>query len=146
MTEPWSGCHGVCLPALAIDLGRATGEPLLTAAVTVGEVGEPGGEELWHLELDVEAGGELVHAEQRLWRRPDGTLLLRSNRGGALAVDSASSTIVIAGRDDAALAQLLATYGLPLLLHDAPALVVHGSAFEVDGGAVIVCGDPGRGK
>lgn len=144
--QSWPGCHGVRLPGSPIELGRSTGDPVTTASVRIGDAGDPSGDEVWRVELEVEIDGASVLAEQRLWRRPDGTLHVRNNRGGALSVDVAASAIDVDGRDDAVLAQLLATYGLPLLLHDAGVLVVHASAFEVDQAVVLVGGPSGRGK
>lgn len=144
--EPWPGCHGVRLPGASIDVGRSSGDPLATAAVLVGDPGAPAGDELWRVEAEVVLDGCAVHAEQRLWRRPDGTFVVRNNRGGALSVDAAGSSIVVDGSDDAVVAQLLTTYGLPLLLQRTGALVVHASGFELGGAAVLITGPSGRGK
>lgn len=144
--EQWPGCHGVHLPGAPVELGRSSGDPLATATLVVGDPGDAAGDELWRVELDVVVEGRSTHAEQRLWRRPDGTYLVRNNRGGSFSVDPATSSIVVDGPDDAVVAQLVTTYGLPLLLHCSSALVVHASAFELAGAAVLVTGASGRGK
>ena len=145
--ETWSGCHGVRLRSTAgLDLGRAAGVPLADATLERGPVGDPAGEEIWRLALDVETPDGTVHAEQALWRRDDGSLLVRSDRGDGLEVDTDRTSVTVAGRDDAVMAQLVATYGLPLLLHGAPVLVVHAAACALDGRAVLVSGERGRGK
>lgn len=144
--EPWPGCHGVHLPGAPIELGRSSGDPLATATMVVGDPGDVAGDELWRVELDVVVEGRSTHAEQRLWRRPDGSFLVRNNRGGALSVDATGASIVVDGPDDAVVAQLVTTYALPLLHQCTGALVVHASAFELAGSAVLVSGASGRGK
>ncbi len=140
----WAGCHGVRLDGRVepgLDVGRATGEPLLDADVTLGPVDPAAGEELWRLTAEVP-----VRAEQVLRRAPGGALVVESSRGGRLAVDAACRSLVVDAPTGAAGAQLLVTYGLPLLLPGAGALVVHGAAAARDGRAVLVCGPSGRGK
>lgn len=146
-TPCWDGCHGVRLSSTAgLDVGAASGEPLVEAVVERGSAGEPSGTELWRLALDVDGPSGPVRAEQALWRRGDGALLLHSNQGAALSVDPIERSIVVVGSDDSVRAQLVVTYGLPLLLHEVGALVVHGAACALGDRAVLVCGERGRGK
>lgn len=151
MTGPgpgvWAGCHGVRLHATAgLELGRAAGDPLLEGSVTRGALGDPEGEELWRLAADVDTGAGTVHAEQALWRRVDGTVAVRNTEGDGLDVDPSAAAVVVDGRDDAVMAQLVVTYGLPLLLTAPDVVVVHAAACALDGRAVLVCGERGRGK
>lgn len=142
----WPGCHGVQLSRCPIDVGGSSGAPLAAASVELGPAGPASGERLWRVELEVEVEGVPVRAEQELWRRAEGTFHVQSSRGGALTVDAATSTIVLDGSEEAVVAQLLTTYGLPLLLQERGALVLHAAAFAVDGEALLVAGASGRGK
>src|SRR5690349_24160305 len=118
----WRGCHGVRLHGgEALDLGHASGDPLLDAhVIDDGDIAGDG-RELWRrTEMVATAAGPLL-AEQWLSVRADGGYLLRTNRGAALDVDPTSNRITIAGADPGTRSQLLAAYALPLLLHRAPA-------------------------
>lgn len=160
---PWSGCLGVRLdpPDLAGPYGSSRGEPLLDVTLRRGDAGEPGPRTVWHLtgEVDLPAGGA-VEIDQRLTERADGTLHLHGpggtggtgDAGGThLAIDPASSTLTIEGGADAdrhpqVAWQVVATIGLPLLLHRAGVLLLHASAACRDGEAVLVTGVSGAGK
>jgi hypothetical protein len=87
-----------------------------------------------------------VAVDQRLHQHADGAFRLWSNTGHSVTVDPAAARITLDGRDDGVRVQLLATFGLPLLLSEAPVLIVHASACWSAAGAVLICGDSGRGK
>jgi hypothetical protein len=143
----WRGCHGVRLrEAPPVELGQCHGTPLADATLSIGPVPEPVGDELWRLAADVDTAAGRTHAEQRLWLEPDGSIVLRTNRGAALAVDAAARTITASGPDDGAVAQLVATYGFPLLLQPLDVVVVHAAAVVRGDQAVLVAGPSGSGK
>jgi hypothetical protein len=129
------------------DVALVAGDPLLDATVVDDEVAPPTGVEIWAVEDEVDTAEGPMRAEQRLWRRRDGTLVLRTGRGALLGVDEGARRITVAGADRATKAQLVAAYGLPLLLPaSGSGVLVHGSAAAHDGRAVVVTGASGRGK
>jgi hypothetical protein len=132
----WSGCHGVRLEGELVDVGVSSGEPLTTATVRYGAVADPTGTRLWAQEGVAGA----------LFRRDDGRLVLASPRSAALEVDPATATITLASGDPAIQRQLLASFGVPLLLHERDVLLVHGSAAARGDAAIVVCADSGSGK
>ena len=142
----WPGCHGVRLSGDALDLGTSSGTPLAKAAVRFGFVAPHDGRELWTQHGEVVVGGETIHVDRSLHRRASGTLVLSGNRGPSIEIDPATNMITV---NDGALAvqrQLVATFALPLLLHETGTPVVHGSACACDGQTIVVCGDSGTGK
>jgi hypothetical protein len=132
--------------ALGPSLGQAAGDPLLDVAVAEGDPAPPDGHELWVLREVVATADGAAEAEQRLWRQRDGTFLLRTNRGGGLSVDPTGRAVTVTGPDTGTCAQLVAAIGLPLLLHGAECVVLHGAAAALDGRAVVIAGRSGRGK
>lgn len=143
--RPWPGCHGVRVTG-ADDVALLEGEPILEADVADGHVPAPSGAEVWALVDDVETADGPARAEQRMWRRPDGTLVLRTGRGALLAIDEDERRITVAGADRGVKAQLVAAYALPLLLQRSRGVLVHASAAAHGGRAVVVTGASGRGK
>ena len=147
MSAGWPGCHGVRLSdEPPVDVGHSTGTPIVDASLEVGEVAAPVGEELWRLSAAVDTATGPVEAEQRLWLEPDGSSVLRTNRGAALAVDPRERTIRLQAPEEGTLAQLTVTYGFPLLLAATDVVVVHAAAAARDGQAVLIAGPSGSGK
>ncbi|HZN14855.1 MAG TPA: hypothetical protein VFB78_11335 [Acidimicrobiales bacterium] len=142
----WTGCHGVRLADCALDVGQVSGTPLLDAEVRIEAVTDAPGVELWRLDMDVVTAEGVVSVDQRLYRQPDGSTLVRSTSGQSVAVDAPTGRIAVDGRDDGVRLQLLTTFGLPLVLAEAPVLIVHASACWREGGAVLICAESGRGK
>lgn len=133
----WPGCHGVRLDGDAIAVGVCAGEPLADATVRFGEVASVGAAtRLWS------QPGEAAN----LFRRADGRLVLTGPTAPALEVDVDAATITIAPGELAVQRQLVASFGVPLLLHGLGVLLVHGSACARDDDAVVVCADSGSGK
>ena len=132
------------------DLGRACGEPLLDASIVPARRDDEArdtGDVLWRIREEVPTPDGLAQVDQRLTRRPDGRLVVTSTSGHLLEVDTGARTLAVDGRDDGVRLQLLTTFGLPLLLHGQPALVLHAAAAcRPGGGAVVICGESGRGK
>ena len=81
--------------------------PLAVATLVAGPIGDPAGDEVWRRALDVETPEGTARAEQALWRRDDGSLLVRSNRGDGVEVDPRRAVITVAGRSDAVMAQFV---------------------------------------
>lgn len=131
----WPGCHGVRLSGDAVDVGMCSGEPLAYATASFGDVAPADGVRLWS------QAGEAA----ALYRRDDGRLVLTGPTAPALEVDPRTTTITIAPGEPAVQRQLVASFGVPLLLHDLGVLLVHGSACA-RGDAVVVCADSGSGK
>jgi hypothetical protein len=130
-----------------VSLGTLTGEPLATATVQFGPVGAAEGVELWAQHGEVVIDGVSISVDRWLHRRDaDGVLVMTGSRGPALQVDPASATITIDDGDEPAQLQLLATFGLPLVLQSTGALIVHGSSCSRGDQTVVICGDSGSGK
>ncbi len=145
----WTGCHGVRLDGCPLDVGRASGTPLGEARAVVEPLAagaDRAGTVVWEIQEDVATPNGVTSVDQWLRRRRDGTFLLESSSGHTLTVDPRARHITVDGRDDAVRLQLLTTFGLPLLLADADVLVIHASACWRPEGAVVICGDSGRGK
>ncbi|HVV38243.1 MAG TPA: hypothetical protein VHC63_16665 [Acidimicrobiales bacterium] len=132
----WPGVHGVRLTGEPIAVGYGSGTPLTSAEVRFGVVAAPDGDRLWS--QPGEAGA--------LFRRPDGRFVLTGPTGPQLEVDVPEATITVAPGKDAVQRQLVASFGVPLLLHGLDVLMVHGSACVYGGEAVVVCADSGSGK
>lgn len=146
----WTGCHGAqLLGDASIQIGACTGDPLAEVHVEVGEVGElegRGGAELWSLDAEVETRSGRVIAHQRLMRMPDGDLVMRTNRGAALRAHLEPEELTVQGPDAGTIAQLVASYGIPLVLARRDVLFVHGSACARGDRSVVVVGPSGSGK
>jgi hypothetical protein len=132
----WPGCHGVRLTGDSIDVGISSGVPLAFATIRYGAVADPDGKQLWS------QAGEAA----ALFRRSDGRLVLASPRAAALEVDPHDATITVAPGDPAVQRQLVASFGVPLILHGRDVLLVHGSACARNDDAIVVCADSGSGK
>lgn len=145
-TSTWPGCHGVRLHGDALDLGVGSGTPLLDATLRLGSVGASDGVELWNQHGEVVVNGKTINVDRVLHRRPGGALVLSGNRGPTIEVDTAAKTITVDDGDVAVQRQLVATFALPLLLHQTDTPVVHGSACTRDNTTIVVCGDSGTGK
>jgi hypothetical protein len=145
---PWSGCHGVRLgpPDRGAPYGTCAGTPLLEAELALGPITVPGGRELWAISTNVDVGGEAVAVDQRLVRDAQGTDVL-VGATPLLSVDHRRSLITTGtAEDDPRTLQMVTTFAIPLLLHDAGVLVFHASACARDGMAVVVAGRSGSGK
>jgi hypothetical protein len=81
-----------------------------------------------------------------LFRRDDGRLVLAGPTAAALEVEPRDATITVAPGDAAVQRQLVASFGVPLLLHGLGVLLVHGSACARADDAIVVCADSGSGK
>lgn len=88
-----------------------------------------------------------VAYDQRLTRLDTGEYVVRTDRS-AMLVEVDGGRMTVRTDRDSMLLQLVTTYGIPLLLHSAPALVLHAcSAVPPAGsGALVVCGPSGTGK
>ena len=150
MTSPppaaWPGCHGVRIDSDGLQLGHARGSPIAEAVVRTGHVAPPAGEELWRLHAEVRTEHGLLTTDRRLYERRDGTLVLHGTSGPTLEVDRGQNRVTISEGAESTRLQLLTTFGLPLLLHAYPVLLVHAAACERAGRAVVLCGDTGSGK
>ena len=132
----WPGCHGVRLAGDSIDLGTSSGVPLAFATIRYGEVAPPTGKRLWS------QNGEAAS----MFRRDDGRFVLASPRASALEIDPRDASITVGPGVDAVQRQLVASFGLPMLLHGLDVLLVHGSACARGDEAIVVCADSGSGK
>ena len=141
----WTGCHGIRLGGELLDIGRSSGDPIADAVVRVGAVPPPSGPELWRLHGESDAGG--VHRTVDRWLcRQDGSLVIHSNAGPALALDLETATVTIEPGDESLTLQLVASFAVPLILNGCEALVLHAATMAKDGRAVVVCGTSGTGK
>jgi hypothetical protein len=88
-----------------------------------------------------------VAYDQRLVRTGDGALVLTTD-SAALLVREDLLSMTVDAPSESLVRQLVTTYGLPLLLRRAPAVILHASAaVPPDGsGAIVVCGRSGSGK
>ena len=145
--DVWSGSHGVRVKS-PLALGRCVGDPLAEASIEVAALppGAATGQFLWEIRETVPTPDGPVPVDQRLHRHPDGTYALKSTSGHALTVDPGTGRVTVDGRDDGVRSLLVTTFALPLLLSDAPVLVVHASACLGADGALLFCGPSGRGK
>jgi hypothetical protein len=127
--------------------GAATGTPLREAAIEAGEVPEPADRELWRLTGRIDVDGEGVDYDQRLTLTADGSYLVHAG-GGALCADPASGTVRVRPTYEALERQLVTTFGLPLLLHGTPSLLLHACAAVGPGShaAHVICAASGTGK
>lgn len=144
--ELWPGCHGVRLDGENVEVGVATGTPLAGATIRFGPVATPTGVEVWSQHAEAVVEGAPIGVDRVLHQRPAGTFVLTGSVGPALEVDQSSATITIDEGDDSFRVQLLATFGLPLILHTTDALVLHGSACTLGDRTILVCGESGSGK
>ncbi|MBV9410879.1 MAG: hypothetical protein JO148_04745 [Acidimicrobiia bacterium] len=145
LPETWTGCHGVRLSGLPLEIGRASGTPLAEATVAVGAVPPPSGPELWHLHDESDAGG--VHRTVDRWLcNQDGLLVVHASAGPSLTVDARTDAITVEPGAHTLTLQLIASFAVPLVLNGRDVVVLHASAVAKDGHAVVVCGKSGTGK
>jgi hypothetical protein len=132
----------------ASGFGRVSGSPLLDAELDGGPVGPAGEEVVWTWAgLVPSPGGRQVHLRLQFTKRDDGRYVLRAP-DAAIAIDPEARSMSVEAGSDAVAKQLVTTYGLPLLLHSAPALLLHACAAVPPGasGAEVVCAKSGTGK
>jgi NAD-dependent oxidoreductase involved in siderophore biosynthesis len=144
--RPWAGCHGVRVEGEPVGVGSAFGTPLATATVKFGPLEEAEGTVLWVQHGEAGPSDDRRIVDRVLARRPDGRLLLSGSDGPVVEVDQSTATITIDSKDDVVHRQLLAAFGLPLILNDVGALMVHGSACALGDETILVCGESGSGK
>ena len=141
----WSGCHGVRVDG-DFDLGTAAGEPVADAGVTVGRVADPVGDAIWTARGETTMDGRTVIVDRHLFRTAASTVVLVGDTGPKVEVDGPGRSIRIEPGPVEQQLQLLATFALPLIVNQTPALVMHAAAFESGDGAVLVIGTSGAGK
>jgi hypothetical protein len=131
----------------ALGYGRSRGVPLRVATLVHGSVGPPGDVEVWRLAGRMPLQDGPVDYDQRLTRYADGTLGLHAAEA-ALRVDLRAATLTVEAPSESWARQLVTTYGLPLLLERARALVIHACAVVAPGqdSADLVCATSGTGK
>jgi hypothetical protein len=145
----WQGCHGVRLRPVdrAAQYGTCTGAPLLDAELTLGTPDGPSGRRLWQISTTVDVAGEDVPVEQQLVRDAAGNDVLVGLSGPLLAVDHRRRLIMTpTSEDDPRTLQMVTTFAIPLLLHEAGVLVLHAAACTRDGVTVLIAGRSGSGK
>lgn len=145
----WPGCHGARLVGdTSLEIGVCSGDPLVDVRITLAKVDELQGDssQLWCLDALVQTRTGPAMARQRLMRSADGRLVLSTNRGAALEIDLGSVALTVQGPDDGTMAQLVASYGIPLVLAEREALFLHGSACTRGTHALVVIGPSGSGK
>lgn len=161
----WPGCHGVRLRA-STDLGfaRLKGEPLAEVDVDVAPVASVAAgaaSEVWTVELadgavapasgvapgsGAESGGLRPPGFQRLSRLPDGALVMGSADRHRFGLSADRKRVTLDPPYDAAQAQVLASFALPLVVQSPSRVVFHASAVARGGRAVLVVGVGGAGK
>ena len=140
----WPGCHGVRVAALGdLDIGRCRGTPLADVEVLIGPVPPPSGVRLWSLAGPTDSGS--VH-DQHLHQPAEEEFHLQIGDHRRVAVSVAGGRITVSPPFDPIQAQLVVSFGFPLLLERQPVLVLHGAAVSRDGVAVVIAGSPGSGK
>jgi hypothetical protein len=147
----WPGCHGVrVLADRDLGLGYCRGTPMMEVAVDIADIRLQPGRRVWTL-----AGAASQHApdraeppstEQFLLLGDNGWLLLHAGEMPRLAVSPDRYRIVVQPPFDPIQAQLLASFGLPLVLSDQPILIFHAAGLAREGTAVLVAGASGTGK
>jgi hypothetical protein len=103
--------------------------------------------EIWHLTGTMSLNGGAIAYDQRLTRRDDDSFVL-TTEGAALLVDRDAGALVVDAPTESWARQLVTTYGLPLLIEETPALVLHACAAVPPGAdsAHVVCAASGTGK
>lgn len=129
-----------------LDVGSSIGDPFLDATVRLASIAEPDGKLLWSQHGEVYVGAEPVEVDRFMRRRDDGRLVVSSERSVCLEVDRATATITVEHGAAHLQRQLLASFGVPLMLHGQPTLVVHGASCALGERAIVVCADSGSGK
>lgn len=136
----WPGCHGVRIHGADLALGWCRGRPLLDVTVVVEPLAAPQGEVVWSLP------GSDPAVSHRLHREGTGDYLLQVGTGRRLAVSADGERITVTPPVDAVQTQLVASFGLPLLLGGPRTLLLHAAAVARGGVAVLLAGPGGSGK
>jgi hypothetical protein len=144
--ETWPGCHGVRLVGEPVDLGTSAGSPLAEATIRFGAVAVGDSDHLWTQHGEAVVDGEHFEVDRVMRQRGRGAYVLTGSGGPTMEVDQDAATITIEDGDEAVQLQLLATFGVPLILHTTDALVLHGSACALGDRTIVVCGESGSGK
>ena len=142
------GCHGVRVRSeVDLGIGRCRGEPLADVEVQVGPVPPDASTLIWTLQ-----GRGVEAASQRLYRDVDGHLTIWVNDAPQLALSADHRVITVdapvgaVGAVGAVQAQLVASFGLPLVLDGLPVLILHGAAAARGDDAIVIVGPTGAGK
>jgi len=127
--------------------GWTTGRPLLDARLGDEPVGRPGDHEIWHIRRPVEGPRGPVRINHRLTRTETGSLVIQV-RDASIRVDPSGREIFVEAETEGLGEHLVVTYGLPLLLHSTPAVLLHACAAVRPGGeeADLFCAKSGTGK
>ena len=150
----WPGCHGVRLRSSTdLGFGSQAGRPLATVEVRVDPVPAPAGEPVWSVGWSAPATGSTRDDEAagavRLHRDGAGHLTLEIVDERRLRVALKDGTMIISPPFDGIQAQLVASFGLPMVVEELPsALVLHAAAAATPDGrtAVVIAGEGGAGK
>jgi hypothetical protein len=120
---------------------------LREATLEEGHVGPPGGHEVWRLAGQMPLPGGPLAFDQRLSRYEDGVFALHAEEA-ALRVDAVAGVLTVEAPTESWSRQLVTTYGIPLLLREAPAVVLHACAVVAPNGddADVICAASGTGK
>ena len=120
-------------------LGRCYGSPVARVELEVGEVSSEEGTEVW---------SEILNPmlTQRLVRTDVDRLRLEVGEERRLEVSVSPPRVVASPPFDPVQAQLVASFGLPLILADAPVLVLHAAAVSSGESALVLAGGSGTGK
>ena len=134
-------------PTEGARFGANRGTPILEVELVEGEVPDTDGEPVWRVSGEIPLPDGPVAYDQRLMRTGAGAFVLRTN-GSAVHVDVDRGRLTIQAERESMYLQLVTTYGVPLLLHSAPVLVLHACSAIPPGrdDAVVVCGASGTGK
>jgi hypothetical protein len=120
---------------------------LLEAELALGTPAVPAGRQLWQISTTVEVDGDDIPVEQQLVRDAEGNDVLVGTSGALLAVDHRRRLITTAtAEEDPRTLQMVTTFAIPLLLHEAGVLVFHAAASARDGVTVLIAGRTGSGK
>lgn len=150
----WPGCHGVRLRSSAdLGLGCHAGVPLATVDVLVDSVPAQTGKPVWSVRWPDQAGGP-ADADRdggavRLHRDETGALTLEIVDARRLRVAVHHGAVTVTPPFDGIQAQLVASFGLPMVVEELPSvLVLHAAAAAAPDGriAVVIAGAGGAGK
>lgn len=154
-SEPtWPGCHGVRLRSPSdLGLGRHQGRALATVDVRVAKVPAPAGDAVWAVGGPASASAlpeaDRVAGAMQLQRDGDDGLTLTVTDDRRLRVQAQARRVTVTPPFDGVQAQLVASFGLPLVVEELPSvLVLHAAAAATPDGktAVVLAGPGGTGK